>query len=110
MVCRYGTFESIRKLLSTDINDIEAIDNRYCRPIHLLCSNYNTLSDEQQFEIIKKLLSKNVDVNVTLYNGKRPLDLMSTSNNHMSCENILQCVQMLINAGTSCKRIRISFE
>jgi len=77
LACYYGSFESVRYLLSLKSN-INAVDNEKLTPLHLAVRN-------EKEKIVKLLLLNGADKNITNKNQELPIDIARKKN----CKKII---------------------
>lgn len=71
-ICEFGSFRVCSKLFdNVDVEPGTKFTNY--KPIHLLCGRGGHRKDYFVLDLIKKLVSMNVDINATTYNGWSPI-------------------------------------
>lgn len=95
-ICRFGTLESIKKIVNRPDIDLEAANFNGTRPIHFLFSAFTNVHDAHQLEAIKLLVEKGVNLESINKFGEYSLLLLCSNDNNLSDEFQYEAIKFLI--------------
>lgn len=95
-VCRFGTIDLIRRLITNYKFDLNICNMQGIYPIHIISSKSNLLKSSDQVVAIKMFIDKKIDLNVKNDHGIYPIHLLSGLENNLDSHDQHVILTLLI--------------